>query len=288
MPPIQIFIAHEINSLLNSLSRLFNNANELAFYSLQGKNELQIRDKIAWYLQQALDRQYGTCKYIVRREWSPKERSKVDLAVLKINGLNTDLVEPIALIEFKAHSFVNKEQWPYAAFLVDIKKMYDMVDDIRTLKDEKGNQAYHTAENVDMYYIFLHSTQNQKQTIGGYKEAIAYVDILNHSNTICPATSTDYINYWKEFYNDSTIYNAFLNKKGTNQLKHYQKFYKDHSLFNYKKNLIHYKSGTPSSNTPNIQSVGAYMSYEWFITPFIWGPYKRDYCPTMSAFINVK
>ena len=46
---IQKFVQDTLNSLLGSLNDGFAD-NELAYLSSQGKNELQVRDKIAWLL----------------------------------------------------------------------------------------------------------------------------------------------------------------------------------------------------------------------------------------------
>lgn len=288
---IQKFIEERLQEWLNNPKLLFED-DELAYLSLQGKNELQVRDKVAWRLQQDIDKRHHAGEYIVRREWSPQTRSKVDMAVLKVDENNQDRVAPIALIEFKAHSFVNQEQWPYAAFLVDVKKMYDMINEMLELKDDKGNPIYTNAHNVDMYFIFLQSTQNKKQSDGGgYKEAIAYVDILNHDNTICPATETDYTDYWKGFYDDGIVYNSFLGKKNSNPLSHFKDFYDKNNLSDYKSDLsdlINYCKGKPDPNKPKIQSVGTYLGYEWSVASFIWGPYKKDIDSKSNALIKLK
>ena len=96
--------------------------NELAFLALQGKIELQLRDKIAWYLQQNFP---NGVKY-VRKEFGIVGRSKCDLALLD------DSMNPLCLIEFKAHSSATDEHKPktksgyYAKCATDIAKMKDM------------------------------------------------------------------------------------------------------------------------------------------------------------------
>ena len=200
MTTIQEFIKQEIHSLLNNLSSLFPGG-ELAYYSLQGKNENQIRDKIAWKLQRKIDMEYGKNKFIARREWGLKKegRSKFDLAVLRV-GDNLDKSNLIALFEFKAHHFVNKETWPFQAFKNDVKKMCDHC--------KRENNA-----DVDMYFILLHSTQSHKTIKSEFKEAIAYREFLTRRSTL---VSTDPNNdkpikdavsiYWSKFFksnNDS-------------------------------------------------------------------------------------
>ena len=103
-PLVQNFIKQTISSLLSNLNSCFPNG-ELAYYSLQGKNELQIRDKIAWELQKKLDTWKGARnQYIVRREWGPFDRAKCDLAVLEVDTTNTNKSELVALFEFKSHA----------------------------------------------------------------------------------------------------------------------------------------------------------------------------------------
>lgn len=94
---IQKFVQDTLNSLLGSLNDGFAD-NELAYLSSQGKNELQVRDKIAWRLHNEVAKKYGD-QYAVCREWSPKEfgRKKVDLAVLELNTKCTDINSVIAM-----------------------------------------------------------------------------------------------------------------------------------------------------------------------------------------------
>ena len=106
---IQKFFQDTLNSLLGSLNDGFAD-NELAYLSSQGKNELQVRDKIAWLLHCEVTKKYGD-QYVVCREWSLKEfgKQKVDLAVLELNAKCTDINSVVAMIEFKAQSIVKKE-----------------------------------------------------------------------------------------------------------------------------------------------------------------------------------
>lgn len=293
-PDVQCFIKFMISLLLNHLRCLFH-GDELAYYSLQGKNELQIRDKFAWYMQSALDIKFGKGCYIVRREWSPSGRSKVDLAILQVEkteNVNNDYdVKPIVLLEFKAHSFLNMETWPYAAFLIDIQKMYDMIIEIKDEKDEES------AKEIEMYFIFLHSTQSRKPT--KYQAAISYVDIFSNNNTRTDGIKSDFLSYWRGFYEDSIIYNAFYTKKKRKLDSHHKVIQKKILAFGEKyklpqsylyKNrfLINYMDNNKANpNIPNIQNIGAYLEYEWFVAPFIWGPYKVDFYQKSTASINV-
>ena len=75
---------------INSIQDIFNE-NELAYLSLTSKNELVIRDKIAYKLHKELK------DHIVSREYSPSNlrSSIIDLAILKDSQI-------IDLIEFKS------------------------------------------------------------------------------------------------------------------------------------------------------------------------------------------
>ena len=94
-----------INAAINTFKQ-----NELAFLALQGKIELQLRDKIAWYLEQNLPerveyvrKEFGI-KHLglkdpeLKKDYNLSNRSKCDLALLD------NELKPICLIEFKAHS----------------------------------------------------------------------------------------------------------------------------------------------------------------------------------------
>ena len=95
------FIHTTLQGLLNSLDTGFDK-DELAYLSSQGKNELQIRDKIAWRLHNSINSEFGNDNlYVVRREWAPegRGREKVDLAILEMDSTKTVVVRAIALIE---------------------------------------------------------------------------------------------------------------------------------------------------------------------------------------------
>ena len=251
---IQSFIQTEISYLMNNLNTLFPN-DELAYYSLQGKNELQIRDKVAWELQTKIDNKFGQNKYIVRREWSMEGRSKFDMAVLEVDPNNTDKSEPVAILEFKAQSFVNKEDWFYGSFYLDVKNMWAFCAGLK---------------EVDMYFIFLHSTQNQKHVSGGYGDAITYKDIFDHKNTILssdPSLHTVTSTIWNRFYSNADIKNSLFTKNG--KLKRH--FNNKIGVSNPPQINYNVKFTIPQ---PIFQNVGKSFGYEWFVAPMIWGPFK--------------
>lgn len=189
---IQKFVQDTLNSLLGSLNDGFAD-NELAYLSSQGKNELQVRDKIAWRLHNEVAKKYGD-QYAVCREWSPKEfgRKKVDLAVLELNTKCTDINSVIAMIEFKAQSIVKKENWYLAEFEHDIDKMQKMAEDCSICQD------------ADLYFVFLETGQEGK--VDAYKPIIAYSQYLtSHVKYYSDADYKSYIftlrSYWEEFNN---------------------------------------------------------------------------------------
>ena len=126
--------------------------NELAFLALQGKIELQLRDKIAWLLQQKIGENY----YI------KKEYKRCDLAIL-----NKDFT-PLCLIEFKAHSATNfnsskSQLGEYQKhFKNDMGKMANLA---------KGNDA-------ERFYIFF-QTIHEKEIEKKYKQLIPYSSAIN-------------------------------------------------------------------------------------------------------------
>ena len=97
-----------IEDSINNIHKTYVN-NELAFLAIQGKIELQLRDKIAWYIEQNInagqyiEQNIKAGQYCVRREYNApgnKGRKKCDLAILDINNN----MNPVCLIEFKAQS----------------------------------------------------------------------------------------------------------------------------------------------------------------------------------------
>ena len=186
---IQKFFQDTLNSLLGSLNDGFAD-NELAYLSSQGKNELQVRDKIAWRLHNEVAKKYGD-QYAVCREWSPKEfgKQKVDLAVLELNAKCTDINSVIAMIEFKAQSIVKKENWYLKEFEHDIDKMQKMAEYCSICQD------------ADLYFVFLETGQEGK--VDAYKPIIAYSQYL--TRTVKYREDADYIStirsHWEEFNN---------------------------------------------------------------------------------------
>lgn len=129
--------------------------NELAFLAMQGKIELQLRDKIAWYIEQNIKE-----NYCVKREYNTpgSGREKCDLSIL---DKNNDM-RPVCLIEFKAHSAATFEKGYIKKCTDDIKKMQRIAQGITSAPE--------------IYYIFF-QTQHQGK-LPENKGLIAYYSII--------------------------------------------------------------------------------------------------------------
>lgn len=185
------FVKERLQSLLENLDDLFQD-NELAYFSSHCKNEMQIRDRIAWRLQQDITKEYGDL-YVVRREWAPEEKNKsrVDLAILEMKADKKSVQKVIALIEFKAHAIARPEPAYYGLeFQNDVKKMRDFKKDVNICAD------------ADLYFVFLESGQNEKAD--QYKSVLGYAKYQTPNCKYCrDAQDEDYLreieSHWQEF-----------------------------------------------------------------------------------------
>ena len=185
----EFFLSQKINEILYDITNHFID-NELAYLTLQGKNELQIRDKFAWLLQCELDNKYGEGIYIVRKEWSKKGRSKVDVAILKVSANKRDYDEVVTIIEFKAQECLLVEPWIFGnrGFRGDVAKLQSL----------KSNQNINNKLiNTQFYFVLLISAQNKKPA--DYDFAISYVPQMNSSKCgvypMCATYSYNDINH---------------------------------------------------------------------------------------------
>jgi len=182
---IQSFTENTLRTLLDNICDGFD-GNELAYLSAQGKNELQIRDKIAWQLHKEITSKYGN-QYIVRREWAPKEsgRKKVDLAILEMDQSFTSVEHVYALIEFKAQSIARKETWYIDEFKHDVDKMRELAQ-----------------KDTDLYFVFLETGQDKKadqyQSVLGFApyqtKNVSYYSEHSEQNYLLAIEE-----HWKEF-----------------------------------------------------------------------------------------
>lgn len=238
--------------ILNNLTNFFA-PNELAYLSIQGKNEIQIRDKVAWYLQVAIDNQFGQGNYVVCHEWGPeKGRSKVDLAVLDNQG------KPIVLFEFKSHYLLNNEKYMYAEFVKDSNKMYQFCND---------------NPNIHMYFIFLQNVPSPIQRpVGGvlkYVMPTSYTGRLNKLKQayVYPGANNRIQQHIQGIWNDFYDYNQ---NKFTSAMK---RDLKGRHFFKPQSNSV------PQFNISQLQNIGNSYGCPCYIAPFIWGPYT---CNTLD------
>lgn len=164
---VKKLIHDEIVRLLNNMNALFLDG-ELAFITLQQKNERVIRDKFAYHLQiylNSLDKNSNDSKYVVRCEWRDTEESKrTDIAVLKINKEHSDYYynNVIAVIEFKAHNILNNQKgYIKTIFHKDVDKM-----SILRRKNPK-------AKDADLYFILSLSSHDDNGS-PKFKSATTY------------------------------------------------------------------------------------------------------------------
>ena len=184
------YIKERLQYHLGRLNKLFDK-NELAYLSSHCKNELQIRDRIAWQLHQDITKQYGDL-YVVRREWAPEEKNKsrVDMAILEMKPDKQSVAKVIAMIEFKAQSIARREKWYRDEFTRDVFKMREFKSDIT-----ECNEA-------DLYFVFLETGQDEKAE--KYKSVLAYSLYQNSKCAYCKNDQDkEYLDkvksYWKDF-----------------------------------------------------------------------------------------
>ena len=191
MPTIEDFIKERLQYHLGKLNELFQE-NELAYLSSHCKNELQIRDRIAWKLHQEITKKYGDL-YVVRREWAPEEKNKsrVDLAILEMTADKKSVQKVIAMIEFKAHAIARPEPAYYGLeFQNDVEKMRVFKKDVNICAD------------ANLYFVFLESGQNEKAD--QYKSVLGFAKYQTPNCKYCRnAQDEDYLreieSHWQEF-----------------------------------------------------------------------------------------
>ena len=191
MPTLEAFIKERLQYHLDKLNELFQE-NELAYLSSHCKNELQIRDRIAWEMHKEITKEYGDL-YVVRREWAPvdKNKSRVDLAILEMKADKKSVQKVIAMIEFKAHAIARPEPAYYGLeFQNDVEKM-------RKFRSKGGIFA-----DADLYFIFLENGQSDKADL--YESVLGFSKYQTPNCKYCrDAHDEDYLreieSHWQEF-----------------------------------------------------------------------------------------
>ena len=174
--------------------------NELAFLAIQSKIELQLRDKIAWYIEkklkagQYIEQNINAGQYYVKREYNApgNGREKCDLAILDINNN----MKPVCLIEFKAHSAATFQRKYKTECEADIDKMRRI--------------ATSTGTTPEIYYIFFQTEHQGK--LPQNNGLIAYYNIIK-SALKQKLGITDIHNQWDPYYKNGTNYsNGIITK----------------------------------------------------------------------------
>ena len=269
---MKYFLKNKLQQILNTASSFFEK-DELAYLVLQQKIERPVRDKVAWELQKAFDKEYGQGEVLVRCEWPSwydeqnldysnsklSARSAVDIAILMMNKSRDDYKEVLALIEFKHHAFLNTEQWPYVSFVKDVRKMQEM-----TKLGRKGNSSDKRIKHADMYFVML-TTSHNKSNGNVFGSAVVYQDLLtSRKGTILfadPNYAQNLMKFWEGFYDLSlqcTYTNGYkIDVTNLNKLKY---------------NNI----PAPSVPQPVIQNLGCSFNYIMHLSCMLWGPYKSS------------
>jgi len=230
-----------IIKLLGSITTDFEK-DELAFVSFQGKNELQIRDKIAWRLHKKLQEKGLPKEYVVRKEWAPVEKNKdrFDLAILKLDSNCNHVEKAIAIFEFKAQSLARKENWYVDEYLHDLQKM-------KKFSDES------TCKEADFYFIFLMSGQDRS--------------IKNNEYAICSGS--------QKFETRSTT--AYVNSGNLNYNQLVKDEFKKLTETSIANNKFVLKGADKfEKEVISRQSLGKCYGYEVFTTPLVIGPFKAS------------
>ncbi len=195
---IKDYIKKSLLSCLESVASYFK-PNELAYYSAQCKNELQIRDRIAWELHNGITKEYGD-KYVVRREWAPpikKNKRRVDLAILEMEesekGVKVGVKKVVAMIEFKSHSIARPEPSYYGT---------EFQNDVRKMREFKKNKEAGICKDADLYFVFLENGQDRKAD--DYDSVLGFSQYQTPNCEYCrDGQIDDYLraieSHWQEF-----------------------------------------------------------------------------------------
>lgn len=195
---IKDYIKKSLLSCLESVASYFK-PNELAYYSAQCKNELQIRDRIAWELHNGITKEYGD-KYVVRREWAPpikKNKRRVDLAILEMEesekGVKVGIKKVVAMIEFKSHSIARPEPSYYGT---------EFQNDVRKMREFKKNKEAGICKDADLYFVFLENGQDRKAD--DYDSVLGFSQYQTPNCEYCrDGQIDDYLraieSHWQEF-----------------------------------------------------------------------------------------
>lgn len=160
----------EIDNLVDVIKRSMDSfkKNELAYLSMTSKNELPIRDRIAYELYSNYN------NYIVAREYSPKGiNSRIDLAILKNNNIK-DIIELKSMYTFDSvnmQNFINSINNDFnknSELLSDVINQYEIIiaTHVKTIPNEEFSKYI-------KYYRLI-----KKYTLKDSKELIKNLDCI--------------------------------------------------------------------------------------------------------------
>lgn len=119
----------DIDNLVDVVKRSMDsfNKNELAYLSMTSKNELLVRDRIAYELYSKYD------NYIVAREYNPKGiKSRIDLAILENNNIK-DIIELKSMYTFDSVNMegyinlINNDFYKNSELLLEGVNQYEII-----------------------------------------------------------------------------------------------------------------------------------------------------------------
>lgn len=230
--------------------------NELAFLSMEGKNEGQIRDKIAWRLHRLLEQSYPG-QYLVIKEWKPEvkwNRERIDLAILKMQSGDSAYV--VAMIEFKAQSIVRQEKWYLEEFAHDVVKMCKFAHQDKLAID------------ADLYFVFLETGQGANDTGKPYSQMLASLKYTSNTQYGTPEQLHSEIK--KHF-------EQFPSLAGQTFEQRYNKTYYGFTL----------QENVPTNiNTFEVQPLGIIHNFTCCLGAFIWGPAKPNNINILTKIID--
>ena len=218
---------------------------ELAFLSYENKIETILKNKIAWELQKQLDF-LSTKKtlsefYLVKMEWSPEEKRKCDMAVLRQDKTNNnDYSEVIALFELKFSSLQKAEELYKREFVKDICKMVSFCK-----KDLHGSKNL-----IDIYYLFFQ--QLHLKPIKEYRNAFTYVKLID------------------------SCFGKMQELEKKNETENIKKYWED--VFSKRKAKINGNDYSFDCNRVDFSMIetdlGIYFNHPSYLETAIWGPIK--------------
>jgi len=256
-----------LNNILNTI--VSEDANcfekgELAYIMLQEKAERQIRDKVAWKLQQLLYKKDD--RLLVCMEWCPTDwkttdssnKPRVDLAVLYLNDDKINYVDVLAMVEFKYYALLTDSEKTDKTdnFTNDILKMKEIAN--LPSKDSRYSES-------DIYYVVL---QGNYKVLQGNHQCDSY---SKKRLLYAPAIKYEYSNSQYNKVNKDSSHDF-----GRLVYECFDKYYNNTMGCEITTSEDLSKKGR-KKRYPVVQ-VGESLGYSLQMSMMVWGPfYKDDY-----------